>query len=314
MRPRTWLAILLCSVTTTAFAEPSADEQALMTERDTFILQIFRGKDVAANVSGFKKLLDRHQQGVATAEQTKRSREARSAALEVYKKTSLDYEGGWLCRLSEDAPPNDHRVTDWGRVVRKSQASIDSQGAVLLDGSAITIYEVEGKKGRRFVTPKEDTKHGAAVGDLVVLCSFVEKTRSDLLPPWNNVQLTIAKHFGTIAEPPRIVAKSQWNPIHITDHELRDAIMYKRWSIPAGRHVVALVRVDKEISEGRLAMVSRYWADPFVLEVPPSLPRRALLQPGEYVWVIMGSPRFDKELEKLVLVAADVELRYLVER
>lgn len=285
-----------------------------MVERDVHILNIFRGRDVAVSVQGFKQLLQRHQRGVASTEQAKKAQEARSAELEIYKKTSLDYEGGWLCRLSDDAPPNDHRVTDWGRVVRKTEVALDGQGAVLLDGGSITIYEVAGRGGRRLVIPKESTKRSAAVGDLVVLCAFDEKTRSDLAPPWNSVKLTQAKHFGVIAEPPRTVGKSQWNPIHITDHELRDAIFYKRWPMPPGRQVVALVRVDQDLGSGRLAMVSRYWADPFILEVSPSLPRRALLQPGEYVWVIMGSPRFDKELEKLVLVAADIELRYLIER
>lgn len=307
---------LVLALTRASAAAPAAQDAELGAERDALILKIFRGQDVAASVSAYKQLYERHQRLVDAANQAQSRQAARKAELEVYQKTSLDYAAGWSCRLSAEPPPHDYRTTDWGRVVRKVDVPIDAgaQGGVVLGDSSIPIYEIEGRAGRRFVTPKEDARRVISVGDLVILCHFSERTRAELAPPWNTVKLSTAAHFGRIAEPPRIVTKSQWNPIHITDHELRNAIQSKRWEVPPSRSVVALVRVDQQLGDGRYAMVSRYWADPFVLEVDPTLARRDLLQPGEFVWVIMNSPRFDKELDKLVLKAADIELRYLIER
>lgn len=314
--PACLVFVALLALARPSAAAPAAQDAELGAERDALILKIFRGQDVAASVGAYKQLYERHQRLVDAQSQAQSRQAARNAELEVYQKTSLDYAAGWSCRLSAEPPPNDYRTTDWGRVVRKVDAPIDAgaQGGVVLGDSSISIYEIEGREGRRFVTPKEDIKQVIGVGDLVIACHFSERTRAELVPPWNTVKLSTAAHFGRIAEPPRIVTKSRWNPVHITDQELRNAIQAKRWEVPPSRSVVALVRVDQQLGGGRYAMLSRYWADPFVLEVDPALPRRDLLQPGEFVWVIMSSPRFDKELDKLVLKAADIELRYLIER
>lgn len=303
-----------------SYAEPLSAERALLPERNVLLQKIFRGEDVAASLRLYKQLYDRRRQILDEAKQASQAKQSRQKELEEYQKTSLDYESFDFCRFSAPVPRG-HRSTDWGKVVRQTAAAIDAQGGMLLDDAAVAIFEVEGQDGRHFVALKDpetwSKKKGRVppkVGDLALFCNWDERTRKDLLPPWNTVKLSVTNTFGRITEPPRIVRKSAWNPIHISQQDLRDAIMYKKWNAPPGRHVLALVQVEKVLEDGRLAMVSHYWRDPFVLDVPPSLPRKELLQPGEYVWVIMGSPRFDKELDKLVLTAADVELRYLIER
>jgi hypothetical protein len=296
-------------------AEAADPAQSLVPERNALLLKLLRNEDPRATTAAIRQLYEQRARLLTSAAQTAEQGKKRQAELEIYQK-SLDYEAAWYCRLAVDprAPRADgHPSLDFGRVVRKTEVAIDGPRDNPLADSSVTLFEVAGQSERYIVDGSDNPSFQAAVGDLVALCRHKQRIRSDLAAPWNTVKLTSSQYSGRIARPPRIVDKAAWNPLHITDSELRNAILWKRWETPPDRLVVALVRVEKDLGAGRYAMLSRYWQDPFVLEVPVGLPRRELLQPGEFLWIILGKPRFDRDLQKLVLTAIDLELRYLVE-
>lgn len=296
-------------------ADAADPAQSLVSERNALLLKLLRNEDPRATTAALRQLYEQRARLLAGAAQSAEQGKKRQAELELYQK-SLDYEAAWYCRLAVDpkAPRGDgYQSLDFGRVVRKTEVAIEGPRDNPLADASVTLFEVAGQSERYVVDGSDNPSFQAAVGDLVALCRHKQRVRSDLSAPWNTVKLTSSKYSGRIARPPRIVDKAAWNPLHITDSELRNAILWKRWETPADRLVVALVRVEKDLGDGRYAMLSRYWQDPFVLEVPAGLPRRELLQPGEFVWIIMGKPRFDRDLQKLVLSAVDLELRYLVE-
>lgn len=307
-----WASLLCAAPRSAAAADPAA---ALVAERNALLLKLLSDEDPANTRRAIQQLFERRAQLQSRAEQSERTKQQRQAELARYQH-SLDYEAAGYCRLAVDPkqPRSDrYHALDWGRVVRKTRVALSAAPEDLQADPEVPIYEVQGQSERYFVDASDNPSFQASVGDLVALCRYKQTTRGDLPAPWNGVTLTSSRYSGRIAQPPRIVDKAAWNPAHITDQELRDAIQGKRWELAAGRYALALVRVEQDLGGGRFAMVSRYWQDPFVLEVPPTLPRRELLQPGEFVWVIVGKPRFDREQQKLVFIAADIELRYLVE-
>lgn len=298
-----------------AQASPADPAQALVAERNALLLKLFRDEDSAGTIPALKRLYEQRARLQTSAVQQEEAQQKRNAELALYQK-SLDYDAAWYCRLAVDPrqPRGDrYQSLDWGRVLRKTEVPLATAPDNVLADASVTIYEVEGQSQRYLVDASDNPSFQAAVGDLVALCRYKQSTRSDLPAPWSSRTLTSSKYSGRIARPPRIVDKRAWNPIHITDQELRNAILDRRWETPPDRYVVALVRVEKELGSGRFAMLSRYWQDPFLLEVPAGLPRVELLKAGEFVWIILGKPRFDREQGKLVLVAADIELRYLVD-
>lgn len=311
----TSVAVLLTlgGATATDAADPA---QHLVAERNALLLKLLRNDDLPGTTSALLRLYEQRARLMSSAAESAAAKGRRDVELEQYQK-SLDYEAAWYCRLAVD--PKQVRVDryhslDWGRVLSKTDVPLAGASDNPLADSTVTLYEVAGQSQRYVVDSSDNPQFRAAVGDLVALCRHKDQLRSDLPAPWNSVRLTSSKYSGRLARPPRIVDKAAWNPLHITDHELRNAILWKRWETPADRSVLALVRVDQDLGGGRYAVLSRYWQDPFILEVPADLPRRELLQPGEFVWIIMGKPRFDRDLQKMVLVAADIELRYLIER
>jgi hypothetical protein len=166
---------------------------------------------------------------------------------------------------------------------------------------------------RHFVRGDEAHDFGARVGDLVFLCGGAGNADSHLPPPWNEVPLTSPLYGGRIAEPPRIAKKERWNPIHVTLNDLGWAITDVKWSLPPERTVLANLRIGEKLEEGLFLVPTDGHDAAFALEAPPSLRNRELLKPGEWVWVIMEKPRFDRKLRRLVLTAVDIESRYLVE-
>lgn len=289
-------------------ASPSRDRQGLL-------LQIFQGQEVESSLLAYSQLLTQHDRALSAAKQETAQRQQRQTELQAYTK-SLDYLASHYCRFAVDprAPRSDHYLSaDWGKVQKKTAIALptEKQEHILSDTTTATVYEIAGLRERYFVYVDIDDELHAAVSDLVFLCAHEQRVRKDLPAPWDTVKFTSAKYSGRIAEPPRIAEKAPWNPVHIVDQDLRDAIMYRRWNPPPQRYVLALLKVGKPLGNGRYTMYSHYWQDELLLDVPATLPRRELLAPEEFVWVIMGSPRFDSETKKLVLVAADLELRYL---
>ena len=86
-----------------------------------------------------------------------------------------------------------------------------------------------------------------------------------------------------------------------------------KWKYPVEDFVLSVIEVAEDLGGGRYRVDAQQGLS-WVLEVPPSVARRDLLVPGRSVWVVMGRPRFDRELKKLVLVAEDIEDRYVQER
>lgn len=296
-------------------ADAADPAQSLVSARNALLRKLLRGEDPPGTTAAIRQLYEQRAHLLARAAQSAEQQQKRQAELEIYQK-SLDYEAAWYCRLAVDPkqPRGDgYPSLDFGRVVRKTEVAIAGPRDNPLADAAVTLYEVAGQSERYVVDGSDNPSFQAAVGDLVALCRQQQRVRGDLAPPWNTVKLTSSKYSGRIARPPRIVDKAAWNPLHITDNELRNAILWKRWETPPDRLVLALVRVEKDLGDGRYAMLSRYFGDPFILEVPTGLPRRDLLQPGEFLWIILGKPRFDRDRQKLVLTAIDLELRYLIE-
>lgn len=302
-----------------ASARPSDPPKASPSrDREGLLRQIFQGQEVESSVLAYSQLLSQHDRALSAAKQETAQRQQRQTELQAYTK-SLDYLAAHYCRFAVDprAPRSDRYLSaDWGKVQKKTAIALptEKQEHILSDTTTAAVYEIAGLREHYFVYVDTDDELHAAVADLVFLCVQEQRVRKDLPAPWDTVKFTSAKYSGRIAEPPRIAEKAQWNPVHIVDQDLRDAIMYRRWNPPPQRYVLALLKVGKPLGNGRYTMYSHYWQDEFLLDVPATIPRRELLAPEEFVWVIMGSPRFDSETKKLVLVAADLELRYLKQR
>jgi hypothetical protein len=335
------LCIVLQSIApSTARADEKPQTPALDQERDELLARITRGDDLDASVRRFGQLLDERDRVIATSqaavarrdEELQRRRALRSA----WSESADGHVAG--CVLSPDPAhplPAIDRYTppvDWGLVVRKEHTRLLPKNA-LDEGKPATMYEIAGRKRHYFVHaetmwPREHPLV-AEVGDLVLLC--VERAGYDLSRPDDRFEEAVgdAPHYpaawrapvqrggiiARIARPPLITEKTRWNPIHVSRNWLYWAVESVVWKLPGDGFVLAAVEVDADLGNGRYRMLSEE-ADKatWILDVPPTVKHRELMQPGQSVWVIMGHHRFDPALKKLVLTAEDLEERYVFPR
>ena len=333
------VALALAAAPARASREPP-DDPAVVQERDALIDKIARGEDVDASVRRFAALVKERDRTIATSRAAKEAEEkARTAERdfrESYRK-SIDYEAGWRCSLTVD-PKNPARVHDgyfrgdWGKVIKKESVRLTPKNA-LDEGEPATLYEIAGQ-ARHYLIRGEgygasrDQPFVANVGDLALVCNGDTGEHDNTEPPnyrgsaadpsmrvpdyWRG-RLQRHGFAARIAAPPKIVQKAKWNPIHIRSSDYFWAVKDVKWKFPEGGFVLSNLFVGKDLGGGR-------WDIPvendlsFVVEVPPGLPRREVMQTGRNAWMILGHPRFDRTLHKLVLVAEDLESRYILDK
>jgi hypothetical protein len=309
-----------------AWAEPPDPTPEFNAERDTLLEKIARGQDFEASVRRFAMLLKQRDTLIATSraaqEQKRREIDTRAAWQEAYRKT-VDHDASWRCVLSVDprrpvqvAGVHGNFPADWGRVVRKETIRLPPKND-LDEGERVTMYEVAGL-ARRYLIRGEHYGHPyggplvADKGDLLLVCDGGTDHDERLPPSWSG-DIQRAGYAAPLTAPPRIADKGRWNPIHITNNFFFWAIHDVRWRIPPNIYVLSNIEIVRELGGGRYeiaALQDKTW----VLEVPPTVKRREILVPGHMVWAIMGGAHFDRELKKLVLVAEDLEERYIPER
>lgn len=322
---RTALITALALLSADAHAERDDPTAHLNEERDALIAKIARGTDLQASVRRFGELVREREGKVATTQAAidreradhQREREAQAArrkAEEEYHQT-LDYHVSWRCTLSPDParplPSTEGRFKpDWGKVIRKEKIRLVPKNE-LDEGEPRTLYEVKGVArsyqfmGERF--GPSDQAFEASVGDLVLVCASGEDTRKDLPPQWGP---RILQGFaGKIAAPPAIVKKVKWNPVHITDSAFFWAVKEVKWKW-AGGYVLSHLTLLRQVAPDQWEVAGDQ-GKTWIMELPQGLKNRELLAPHASVWAILGNHRFDKVLKKLVLVAEDLEARYV---
>jgi hypothetical protein len=323
--------IALCLAAGSAQAGRERDEDPAVTaERDALIDKIARGVDYEASVKRFGELVKARDQVIATsAAARQKEQEARDAERKVreerrkvqddYKKT-LDHEVSWRCTLSPDPanpiPSKEGRFKgDWGKVIRKQQFRLPPKND-LDDGEPATVIEVKGV-ARNYVihTDKFAPDHknlDANVGDLMMVCFSGEDLMKGLPPGWGERVLR-GGFAGRIAQPPLIVKKAKWQPIHVTGTVFYWAIADVKWRFQPTDYLLSHIEIGKEFAPNQFEIETnnnKSW----ILEVPTGLKNREWVKPGALLWVILGQQRFDKGIKKLVLVAQDLETRYVLER
>ena len=324
-----------------ARASQPVDDPAVVQERDALIDKIARGEDVDASVKRFATLVKERDRVVATStaarETAEKARIAESEARKAYEKTA-DHDAGWRCTFSVDpknpVPSDEGRFRgDWGRVVKKEKVTLTPKNA-LDEGEPATLYEVAGQarhyfiRGDKFGPGFPPRPIEAEVGDLMLVCDGDGGQHDNTeprgwrgspddpsmrVPAYWHGKLQRHGFAARLASVPKIAQKGKWNPIHITSAKYFWAIHDVKWKYPEGSYVLSDLTVGQDLGGGR-------WDIPvenklsFVVEVPPGLPRRDVMQTGHNAWMILGHPRFDRTLHKLVLVAEDIESRYVIEK
>ena len=341
MRSRVVLAGALVAAAATARASQPVDDPAVVEERDGLIDKIARGEDLDASVRRFAAMVKERDRTIATSRAAKEAEEkarlAEREARQAYEK-SADSDAGWRCTFSVDprhpVPSDEGRFRgDWGRVVKKEKATLTPKNA-LDAGEPATLYEVAGLlrhyfiRGEKFGPGHPTRDFVAEVGDLVLVCDGDDGHHDNTerygwrgspddpatrVPDYWRGKLQRHGFAVRIAAVPKIAQKGRWNPIHITSSRYFWAIHDVKWKYPEGAFVLSDLTVGQDLGGGR-------WDIPvenklsFVVEVPPNLPRRDVMQTGHNAWMILGHPRFDRTLRKLVLVAEDLESRYVIEK
>lgn len=320
------VALLACATAWALDPEPTPE---LVAERDKLLEKIIAGQDYEASVKRFAALVKQRDAAVATSraalEEERRRHEAeragaqaRRAWMETYRQTG-DYEVSWRCTLAADPknppPSREGRFrADWGQVTRKETVRLPPKNA-LDDGEQVTMFEVAGQadtywfRGDTF-GPKGQPL-AADPGDLVLVCRGGTTSRPSLPGGWGT-RPHVTGFALRIAEPPLVARKAKWNPIHVTSSAFFWAIHDVKWVYPPGSFLLSNIVIAKDLGGGRYEIEAdrKSW----ILEVPPSLKHRELLQPGRAVWAILGEHRFDRELKTLVLKAQDLEPRCILER
>ncbi len=307
-------------------ARPDEGTPEQQAERDRLIDQIARGADLDRSARRFGELraavLGAHDAEVAEKVQQRATHEAQRAWKEAYAKTA-DHEVGWRCTLSPDpthpVPSREGRFKgDWGKVVRKAEVRLPPKNE-LDEGEKWTMVEVAGRKrsylihADRYGLPDRAPLQ-AEVGDLVLVCDGGSdaSSRWKLPPEWTG-EVQTSGFAVPVAAPPRIAQKAKWNPVHVTHSFFFRAIKDVKWQLPDEAFVLSNLEIGAPADGGRF-LIDEGQGLSWLLEVPPGLKHRDALVPGRNAWVILGRHRYDRELKKLVLVAEDVEERYVVER
>jgi hypothetical protein len=333
--------VLVAAASVAARASQPVDDPAVVQERDALIDKIARGEELEASVKRFTALVKERDRVVATSRAAKEAEEKARLAERAYRQEyekSADYDAGWRCTLSVDpkrpVPSDEGRFRgDWGRVVKKERVTLTPKNA-LDDGEPATLYEVAGQ-ARHYFIRGDKFGHGsparaieAEVGDLMLVCDGDGGQHDNTepygwrgspddpsmrVPPYWHGKLQRHGLAARIAAVPRIAQKGRWNPIHVTSSRYFWAIHDVKWKYPEGSFVLSDLTVGQDLGGG-------HWDIPvenklsFVVEVPPGLPRREVMQTGHNAWMILGHPRFDRTLHKLVLVAEDLEAHYVSEK
>ena len=295
-----------------------------LAERDALIGKLARGEDYEDSLRRFGELW-RKRAVLREAElaEEKRAKEAHQRQLEDAR--SVDGIVGEHCGLYRDPknpPPhwaNSSMIGDWGRVVRKELVRLPPKNA-FDDGEQITLYRIEAQRATYTVSSQGPTyllgrPLTAQVGDQVLLCVMSRHSEGSgsKFPPDFRENILSQGFAVRIKEPPRIVHKTQ-NPVHLLgEWRFRAAIERVEWTLPPDVAVLSRIFVQEALppANGMQRFSIAAERHSYVLEVPTSVKGRDLLKPGEHAWAIMGQARFDRELRKLVLVAQDVEARYV---
>ncbi|HNN92401.1 MAG TPA: hypothetical protein PKI03_09035 [Pseudomonadota bacterium] len=315
-----WALLFGSGVQAKTSVDLSAEEYA---ERDALIGKIARGEDYEASIARFRELWQKREalRADEVAEQ-KRAEEAHKRQQADSK--SVDGIVGSHCALYRDPknPPGGQRENmsaEWGKVVRKELVRLPPKNA-FDDGEQITLYRIEAQRATYTVSSQGptyllDRPLTAQVGDLVLLCIMSRHSEGSgsKFPPDFRENILSQGFAVRIKEPPLIVKKSQ-NPLPLLgEWRFRAAIDRVEWTAPPEQPVLnrlfVLEALPPENGRQRFAIAAERHT--YVLEVPPTVRNRELLRPGEHAWVIMGQARFDRAQRKLVLVAEDVEARYV---
>jgi hypothetical protein len=246
--------------------------------------------------------------------------------------------------------PTDRR-SDWGRVIDKRVVTLRAKNPFA--GGAdemVTYYTIAGRAQTHLVRGEpRDGWSGrelkADKGDLVLVCWSDLPTSKP--PAWETLEqfrawvqqriddareadrargipkdLVVRERVDAwtmkIAAAPRIAEKTRWNPVHIGDWQLYPAITNATWPKLPSPYVLLALEIDSATGgRWRVKVHDPLLRDPsheFLVEVPPGTPHAELLSPSAHVWAILGRPRFDPALRRLVLVAEDFEGSYLTTR
>lgn len=305
-------------------SRPSELTPEQLIERDALIGKIAAGQDYDASVARFGELLrERDALRADEVAEMKRQQEAHKRRQEDAK--TVDGIVGEHCTLARDPknPPDGNRGMDmraeWGRVVRKEAFRLPPKNA-FDDGEQITLYRIEGQR-RTYTVSSQGPAYllgrplSAQQGDLILMCvmGVHSEGSGSKFPPDFRENILSQGFTVRIKEPPRIVHKAQ-NPHHLLgEWRFRAAIDRVEWTEPPEQAVLNRVYVEQAIPplDGKDRYLIAAEKHTYVLEVPRQVKGRELLRPGERAWVIMGGARFDRELRKLVLVAQDIEARYI---
>lgn len=335
------LCVVLAAAPAQASDDGSADDPAVEAERDALIDKIARGQELEPSIKRFAALVKERDTRVATSRAAREAEDKARLAESEYRKTyekSADHDLGWRCTLSVDPkhplPSDEGRFRgDWGRVVKKEKVTLAPKNA-LDEGEPATLYEVAGQarhyyvRGDKFGPGFPARAIEANIGDLMVVCDGddghhdnTERTGwrgssddpSTRVPEYWRGKLQRHGFAARIAAVPKIAQKAKWNPIHITGSKYFWAIHDVKWKYPENAYVLSDLTIGKDLGGGHweITVDDR---QSFVIEVPPSAPRRDLLVTGHNAWLIMGHARFDSKLRKLVLVVEDVESNYITEK
>ncbi len=326
-----WL-VCLGSVAEPARANLPDPAEHLTAERDALILKIANGTDVEASVKRFGELAAEHDRLVRAAnlalaldqkqrEEERKQQQEQLKLREEYHATA-DYDASWRCTFSPDPahpiPYTEGRYRpDWGRVVRKQTLRRPPKNA-LDDDEQITMFEVKGI-ARNYQFPGKGFHYGshresfdAAEGELVLVCAGREDTRDDMPTGWGPRVLSSGLAVR-LAEPPHIVKKARWAPAHVTGSFFVLAILRGTWKLAPEAYILSNIEIARDLGDRRYEIETDQ-NQSWIMEVPAGVKIPGPLVPGRAVWAILGHHRFDRSLKKLVLVAEDLESRYIFEK
>lgn len=319
------LTFAAISVAAAAFGVEGGETAQLRSERDELIGKLASGTDYEASVRRWKELLAEHDKLKSAARLDGAGQEeALKARLQLraeYQKTA-DYDVSWRCTFSPDpahpiASTEGRFRPDWGKVTRRQQLRRPPKNE-LDEGELVTMFEVKGV-AKSYQFAGEHFSHGshtapfeAAVGDLVLVCKGGEDERSDSPAGWGPTVVT-SGFAVRLTDVPLIAKKAKWAPVHVTGTFFYWAIREVRWKLEHGQFVLSNVEIFRDLGGGHYEIDATQGLS-WILEVPPSVKIKEPLVPGRSVWAIMGQHRFDKALKKLVLVAEDLEPRYIAEK